>query len=50
MTIANDNAAKKAPCPICRKPLSETYRPFCSKRCADHVATVPRHGTTTLLV
>jgi uncharacterized protein len=23
-------------CPICRKPLAEpTYRPFCSKRCAD---------------
>jgi hypothetical protein len=23
-------------CPICDKPLSEaTYRPFCSRRCAD---------------
>lgn len=23
-------------CPICRKPVeSPTYRPFCSKRCAD---------------
>lgn len=22
-------------CPICRKPASERYRPFCSKRCAD---------------
>ena len=23
-------------CPICRKPIAEpTYRPFCSKRCAD---------------
>lgn len=24
-----------APCPICRKPSSKDYRPFCSKRCAD---------------
>ncbi|MDA0224444.1 MAG: DNA gyrase inhibitor YacG [Rhodobacterales bacterium] len=22
-------------CPICSKPPSEKYRPFCSKRCAD---------------
>jgi endogenous inhibitor of DNA gyrase (YacG/DUF329 family) len=22
-------------CPICGKPRSETYDPFCSKRCAD---------------
>jgi endogenous inhibitor of DNA gyrase (YacG/DUF329 family) len=22
-------------CPICGKPGSERYRPFCSKRCAD---------------
>jgi hypothetical protein len=22
-------------CPICGKPRSEEYRPFCSKRCAD---------------
>lgn len=22
-------------CPICGKPADETYRPFCSKRCAD---------------
>ncbi len=22
-------------CPICRKPAIESYRPFCSKRCAD---------------
>jgi endogenous inhibitor of DNA gyrase (YacG/DUF329 family) len=21
------------PCPICRKPQAEAYRPFCSKRC-----------------
>ena len=24
-----------APCPICGKPRSERYDPFCSKRCAD---------------
>ena len=23
------------PCPICGKPRSERYDPFCSKRCAD---------------
>jgi len=22
-------------CPICGKPTVETYRPFCSKHCAD---------------
>ncbi|MCV2446915.1 DNA gyrase inhibitor YacG [Paracoccus sp. DMF] len=22
-------------CPICGKPISERYRPFCSRRCAD---------------
>ena len=23
------------PCPICKKPADEKFRPFCSKRCAD---------------
>jgi uncharacterized protein len=22
-------------CPICSRPATATYRPFCSKRCAD---------------
>jgi endogenous inhibitor of DNA gyrase (YacG/DUF329 family) len=22
-------------CPICRKPVTEKFRPFCSRRCAD---------------
>ncbi|KJZ20596.1 DNA gyrase inhibitor YacG [Loktanella sp. S4079] len=22
-------------CPICKKPTQASYRPFCSKRCAD---------------
>jgi uncharacterized protein len=22
-------------CPICSKPVEESFRPFCSKRCAD---------------
>lgn len=22
-------------CPICKKPTVPTYRPFCSRRCAD---------------
>lgn len=24
-----------AKCPICRKPATKEYAPFCSKRCAD---------------
>jgi endogenous inhibitor of DNA gyrase (YacG/DUF329 family) len=24
-----------AKCPICDRPTDETYRPFCSRRCAD---------------
>ena len=28
------NRSKRA-CPICGKPRSEAYDPFCSKRCAD---------------
>jgi len=27
--------ASKKLCPICGKPVSERYKPFCSKRCAD---------------
>ncbi len=23
------------PCPICRQPATERFRPFCSRRCAD---------------
>ncbi|QRG04484.1 DNA gyrase inhibitor YacG [Xanthobacter dioxanivorans] len=30
-----DKPAPAKPCPICRKPSVERYRPFCSKRCAD---------------
>lgn len=29
---ANDNPR---PCPICRRPAIEKYRPFCSSHCAD---------------
>ena len=35
---ASDPAAEGTagkPCPICRKPSLQAYRPFCSKRCAD---------------
>jgi endogenous inhibitor of DNA gyrase (YacG/DUF329 family) len=24
-----------APCPICRRPATPDYRPFCSRRCAN---------------
>ena len=27
--------AKRAKCPLCGKPRSRDYRPFCSKHCAD---------------
>lgn len=36
--MAEDDNAKilRLPrCPICGKPTVETFRPFCSKRCAD---------------
>jgi len=23
------------PCPICKKPSTEEFKPFCSKRCAE---------------
>ncbi len=26
---------KSRPCPICKAPSIEAYRPFCSRRCAD---------------
>jgi endogenous inhibitor of DNA gyrase (YacG/DUF329 family) len=26
---------KQAACPICSKSVTDAYRPFCSKRCAD---------------
>lgn len=26
---------KQRPCPICKKPRSEEYAPFCSERCKD---------------
>lgn len=32
---ASASAAKGPPCPVCGKPRSQDYRPFCSKRCAD---------------
>jgi endogenous inhibitor of DNA gyrase (YacG/DUF329 family) len=33
MNAPADKRAK--PCPICGKPRTEKFRPFCSKRCAD---------------
>ena len=37
MSPANQNKPKASAgkCPICGKPVDVTYRPFCSKRCAD---------------
>lgn len=33
--MTSPSLAPGKPCPICGKPAVETYRPFCSKRCAD---------------
>jgi len=37
--MVDDNAGAAAPavrkCPICARPADQTYKPFCSKRCAD---------------
>ena len=36
MNPANENnPGSRGKCPICGKPASIAYRPFCSKRCAD---------------
>jgi len=32
---AAKGAAKALKCPICGKPRSEAFKPFCSKHCAD---------------
>ncbi len=29
------DAARPKPCPICRKPRTEEFTPFCSARCRD---------------
>jgi endogenous inhibitor of DNA gyrase (YacG/DUF329 family) len=35
-TSSAEDTAKAPPCVICQaRPQTETYRPFCSKRCAD---------------
>ena len=33
--VALERRRKARPCPVCAKPASEEFRPFCSKRCAD---------------
>jgi uncharacterized protein len=30
-----EDPPRERPCPICRKPAVEKFRPFCSRRCAD---------------
>ena len=34
-TSAMPKSAKRPECPICGKPASPDYRPFCSTQCAD---------------
>jgi endogenous inhibitor of DNA gyrase (YacG/DUF329 family) len=31
----SESASRANACPICRKPVVEEFRPFCSRRCAD---------------
>lgn len=36
--MARDNVVKlkpTVPCPVCKKPSSQIYHPFCSARCQD---------------
>jgi uncharacterized protein len=33
--MTDQAASRSARCPICAKPATEPFRPFCSKRCAD---------------
>ena len=37
MQISNGKAKKpkSSSCPICKKSVARSFRPFCSKRCAD---------------
>lgn len=30
-----ESGRRKAKCPMCGRPVEKTYRPFCSRRCAD---------------
>ena len=32
---AMPSLAPATPCPICRRPAEEAFKPFCSKRCRD---------------
>lgn len=32
---ADGSKAKRRKCPLCGRPAHDTYRPFCSRRCAD---------------
>ncbi len=33
--MADDTPAPGKPCPVCGRPATATFRPFCSKRCAN---------------
>jgi uncharacterized protein len=35
MADAKNDARNRKVCPICGKPTEATFKPFCSKRCAD---------------
>jgi uncharacterized protein len=33
--MSEPSPSPEKPCPICGKPAAQSFRPFCSKRCAD---------------
>jgi endogenous inhibitor of DNA gyrase (YacG/DUF329 family) len=35
MAQSNPPGAAAGKCPICGRPTEQSYRPFCSRRCAD---------------
>jgi uncharacterized protein len=35
MAQSNLPGASQGKCPICGRPTDQSYRPFCSRRCAD---------------
>lgn len=35
MTESRNRQSPETPCPVCRKPATPAYHPFCTKRCSD---------------
>jgi hypothetical protein len=35
MVMSMSDHSRPAPCPLCRKPATSAFRPFCSRGCKD---------------